>query len=173
MVLQEEQQVHFAAAQQPPPGVEADQPLSTSGCQLFWCQDSFRPSTEPVQQPHARLVTRLSPDSAHVAVPQQWPHPLVQLPDPDQLRRYVAMLKKLVKIVTAMEFTSGLKRLADCQTHTHLEIQCSMASSTFGRNIHAVLHWRVTKLCLWDGFDAQSRSLSSERSCHQQRMMPS
>ena len=46
--FQEEKEMHFATAQRPPPGLEALQPLPTSGCQLFWCQESLRPSTEPV-----------------------------------------------------------------------------------------------------------------------------
>ncbi len=95
MPLQKETEVTFAAAPRPPPGLKADQPLSTSGRQLFCCQDSLRPSTEPVQQPAAQLVTRLSPDPADVAVPEQLPHPLEQQPDPDQLTRFKEMRKKL------------------------------------------------------------------------------
>ena len=96
--FQEERDVHFATSQRPLPGLEAAQPLPTSGCQLFWCQQSLRPCTEPVQQPDARrlLVARFSPlDSAPVAVPQQRLHPVVQQSDPDQLGRYLAMLRKL------------------------------------------------------------------------------
>ena len=152
--------MNFATSQRPPPGLEAVQPLPTSGCQLFWCQESLRPSTEPVQQPFARrlLVARFSPlNSEAVAVPQQRTHPVVQQPDPDQLRRYSAMLREL---------NAGRRYgvLAVCQMSTLMAVQCPMAWSTFGRNIRAVIHWRVSKLCLWDGSDAQSRSLRSKLS---------
>ena len=84
----------FAPAKPP----DADQSLSTVGCQLFRPQEYLRPYTEPVQSPDAGagLVACLSPpDAAPVPVAQQRLHPVVQQPDPDQLRRYEAMLKKL------------------------------------------------------------------------------